>query len=50
MFIIRDYETGTVIEECGSYKEAEAIVASYEAEDKAEGNYTEDFYEICEKK
>ena len=46
IYQIRDRETGTPIEDCTSHAEALAILASYEAEDVENGNYTPDFYEI----
>lgn len=45
-YIIQDRESGTVIEEVNTLEEAKAIVEKYETEDKAEGNFEEDFYEI----
>lgn len=45
-YIIRDRETGNIIEETASKEKAEEIVRSYEEEDKKDGNYTPDFYEI----
>ena len=47
-YIIRDREAGNIIEQVTTHKEAEEIVQKYEEEDKKEGNYTEDFYEIIE--
>lgn len=49
MYIIRDRETGTEIEEAKTYGEAFTIVMQYENEDKKNGNYTENFYEVIEK-
>lgn len=48
MFIIRDREAGNVIDEFKTYDEALDRLWAYEEEDKADGNYTEDFYEIVE--
>ena len=48
MYIIRDKETGNEIETVNHYHEALEIIKTYEDEDKAEGNYTPDFYEIVE--
>jgi hypothetical protein len=45
-FIIRDREAGNEIARFDSYEEAVAELEKYEETDKAEGNYTEDFYEI----
>lgn len=46
IYVIRDRETGTVIEETTTITKAEKIIHGYEADDKAEGNYTKNFYEI----
>ena len=48
MFIIRDREAGNYIEAVETYEEALERVEEYEEEDKKDGNYTEDFYEIVE--
>lgn len=45
--ITRFRETGDKIDEFATYEEAKAAIAAYEAEDKEEGNFTDDFYEIC---
>ena len=45
---IRNRETGTVIDSFGTLQEATLELAEYEAEDRKEKNYTEDFYEIVE--
>lgn len=47
-FIIRDKETGTEIDIFNTIEEAKAELESYEQEDKKDGIYTEDFYEIVE--
>lgn len=47
-FIIRDREAGNVIEEVSTFQEALEIVEIYENEDKKNGTYTLDFYEIVE--
>ena len=47
-FIIRETEAGNVIEEVSTYPEALEIVKNYEDEDKKNGDYTQDFYEIVE--
>ena len=41
-----DRETGTFIEEIESIAEGLALIAEYEAQDKKDGTYTEDFYDI----
>ena len=46
MYIIRDKEAGNVIAKFESYTEAEKELINYELADKADGNYTDDFYEI----
>jgi hypothetical protein len=45
---IQDREAGNVIETGLSYQEAQEMLAKFEADDKADGTYTEDFYEIVE--
>lgn len=47
-FIIRDKEAGNIIEEVDTYQEALEIVEKYKNEDKNNGDYTQDFYEIVE--
>lgn len=41
-----DRETGTFIEEIDSIAEGLKLIEEYEEEDKKEGTYTEDFYDI----
>lgn len=48
MFIVRDREAGNYIEAVETYKEALETIEEYEEEDKRNGSYTEDFYEIVE--
>lgn len=48
MFIIRDRETGTFIDSFDSYQDAEAALKEYETEDKEEGIFEPEFYEIIE--
>lgn len=45
-YIIRVRETGTEIDEFGTYGEAEDELMRYEEIDKISGDYTVDFYEI----
>lgn len=45
-YIVRDRESGNVIEECETIEEARDIVKSYEQEDMEDGSFTPDFYEI----
>lgn len=49
MYIIRDRKTGIEIEEAKTYGEAFTIVMKYENEDKKNGNYTENCYEVIER-
>ena len=44
--VIRDREAGNVITEFDTVEEAKKELAKYEAQDKKDGSYTEDFYEI----
>lgn len=39
-------ETGDLIDCFSSYKEAQKAIEQYEEEDKRNGDYTEDFYDI----
>lgn len=48
-FIIRDKEAGNIIDIFDTIEEAKAELKSYEQEDKKDGTFTEDFYEIVEK-
>ena len=48
-YIIQDRETGTLIDVFSTRHEAEQALAFYEKQDKEDGNYTKDFYEIKEK-
>lgn len=45
-FIIRDRETGTCIEEVETLDDAKKLLKKYEEEDKQDGIYEENFYEI----
>jgi len=47
-YVIQDREAGNVIEECNTRDEAEFVVSLYETEDRSDGTFTEDFYEIKE--
>jgi len=49
-YIIRDREAGNEIEEVETLEEAIKIIKEYEKEDKADGIYTTDFYEVIENK
>jgi len=48
MYIIRDREAGNIIEECATIEEAKTTLAAYEEEDRKDGCYEPDFYEIVE--
>lgn len=48
-YYIVDRETHNVIDYAFSVNEAKDIIKAFEQEDKQEGNYTEDFYEIIRK-
>ena len=50
MFIIRDRETGARIEAVETYGEALETIEEYEEEDRKDGNYIEDYYEIVSDK
>ena len=45
-FIIRDRQTGTVIEEADTFGDAKRKVTEYEDEDRKNGEYTDDYYEV----
>lgn len=45
-YVIRDREAGNVIDEYNTLQEAEQVLAQFEEEDKKNGVYTPDFYEI----
>lgn len=47
MLVIRDREAGNIIEQVNSYDEGIEVLARFEAEDKAEGIYKKDFYEVA---
>ena len=47
MFKTQDRETGTFIDTFATYEDAAAALSQYEADDKAEGIYIENFYEIA---
>ena len=44
--VIRDREAGNVITEFKTLEEAKKELEKYEAQDKKDGVYVEDFYEI----
>lgn len=43
-----DRETGTFIEECSNVQDALARIASYEEQDRSDGSYEEDFYDVVD--
>ena len=43
-----DRETGTFIEECNSVRDALTKIADYEKQDKLDGSYEEDFYDVVD--
>lgn len=45
-YIIRDREAGNIIDEFQTMEEAERQLEAYEEEDKINGEYEPDFYEI----
>lgn len=47
-YVTRDREAGNVIDEFDTLKEAEEAIRKYEEEDKTDGTYTPNFYEIAE--
>ena len=50
VYVIQDREAGNVIDWVDTYEEAEAELAKYERQDKEDGIYQEDFYEIVKTK
>ena len=47
---IQDREAGNTIESGLTLKEAEKMLAKFEADDKEDGTFIEDFYEIVPEK
>jgi hypothetical protein len=47
-FIIRDHEAGNFIDEFNTIEEAQQELEKYENEDKQEGTFSPDFYEIVQ--
>ena len=47
-FYTRDEEAGNIIEGFDTYEEALSAIEKYENEDKKDGTFTENFYEIKE--
>lgn len=48
-FVVRDKEAGNEIEEVTSMEEGLKLIESFEAMDKTDGIYEENFYECVEK-
>ena len=48
-YTIRSRKAGIEIDDFDTLEEAKAELERYEAEDKADGNFTPDFYEIWDK-
>ena len=47
MLVIRDKEAGNAIETVKSLEEGRALIAEYENQDKTDGTYSPDFYEVA---
>ena len=47
MYVVRDREAGNVITQFETMEEAQKEIEKYEEQDKKDGTYTEDFYEIA---
>lgn len=47
MYVVRDREAGNVITQFETMEEAQKELEKYEEQDKKDGTYTEDFYEIA---
>ena len=47
-FVIRDSEAGNLIDTFNTLEEAKNELSDYEEQDKKDGTYEEDFYEIVE--
>ena len=47
MYVVRDREAGNVITQFETMEEAKKVLERYEEQDKKDGTYTEDFYEIA---
>lgn len=45
---VADKETGTFMEEVKTIEEGLKVIADFEKEDKENGNYTENFYDIVD--
>ena len=47
MYVVRDREAGNVITQFETMEDAQKELEKYEEQDKKDGTYTEDFYEIA---
>ena len=47
MYVVRDREAGNVITQFETMEEAQKELEKYEEQDKKDGTYSEDFYEIA---
>ena len=47
MYVVRDREAGNVITQFKTMEEAQKEIEKYEEQDKKDGVYVEDFYEIA---
>ena len=45
---VADRECGNIIDEVSTIEEGKELIEKYEAEDKANGNYTPNFYDIVD--
>ena len=47
-YYVRDKEAGNIIEECANLEQAKELVKQYESDDKKDGIFTPNFYEIID--
>lgn len=48
MLVVRDREAGNIMDEVESLEEGQKVIEQFEAEDRENGNYEPDFYEVAE--
>lgn len=48
MKVVRDREAGNIIEQVESIEAGKNLIKEFEAQDKEDGTYTEDFYEVAD--
>lgn len=48
MIVIRDREADNIIEEVNSIEEGQALIIDYEVDDRNNGTYEPNFYEVVE--